>query len=105
MGTVRTQHVVMAFRDVETPLTQIVVHLHRKECETLVEVEVYCVDGVEIRVIVDDMAPGLCNPIMSVSIVLQEHRRRAHCMILWENAAPGRRPKSIVNESWRSSDV
>ena len=52
----RTHNERMVFRDVQSPLAQVVVHLHREHGEVLVEAEVHCVPRVEVRVGVDDVA-------------------------------------------------
>ena len=52
----------MAFRDVQAPLAQVVVHLHREHGEVLVEIEVDRMLRVELGVVVDDVAPGLRKP-------------------------------------------
>ena len=53
----------MAFVDVQAPLPEVVVHLHREDGEVLVKVDVDGVSGVELGVIIDDVALGLGQPV------------------------------------------
>lgn len=63
-------------RYVETPLSEVVVHLHCEHGEVLVDVEVYGVRRVECCVVVDDMALGLRKPVVrgGVRVMAMDHR-------------------------------
>lgn len=71
----RTQDECVMPRYVEAPLSEVVVHLHCKHGEVLVDVEVYGVRGVERRIVVDDVALGLRKPEVGRDVRAMDERR------------------------------
>ena len=53
----------MTLVDVQTPLAEVVVHLHRQDSKVLVKIDVDGLSGIEFGVVVDNVALGLSQPV------------------------------------------
>ena len=101
-GVVITLNEFWALCGIDTPVTDIPVHLHRRQHKISINIEVRCVISVDVGVTIYNVSSefGLPNRNHQASVNLRLEST-THWSILCMNTVPGRRPLSTVNESWR----